>query len=115
MKSHLKIAFDNEMSIARDFYAQGQFTDCFRHLERAHVLGQFYVVPHTKTHIWMLYVGIRTRNFEEIAGQLIRIPGGIIGSAIGKVPVGNTGGANIKLTTVLPIPEDLKAHLDFAE
>lgn len=112
MKENLRRAFSDEMSKAREFYAQARYAEAFHHLERAHVLGQRYVVPHTRTHIRMLCIGVKTRNLREIIGQLIRIPGGIVASAIGKVPIGNTGGANIKLTATPPIPDDLKKFLD---
>jgi len=112
MHKNLRNAFNAEMSLGRGFYSKAQYEDAFRHFERAHVLGQFYVVPHVRSHIWMFIIGIRTGNIREILGQAIRIPLGMIGSALGKVPPGNTGGANIKLSTTLPIPDDLKIHLD---
>jgi len=112
MNKKLRNAFKAEMKLGRDFYSRGSFDKAFHHFERAHVLGQFYVIPHTRTHIWMFIIGIRTGNMREIIGQLIRIPLGMIGSALGKAPLGNTGGANIKLSTTLPIPEDLKKYLD---
>lgn len=115
MKRILREAFEEEMSIAKDFYSRAQYDESFRHLERAHVLGQCYVVPHTRTHIKMLVIGIRRGDAKEIAGQLFRIPGGVIASAIGKVPIGNTGGANIKLTATPPIPDDLQKFLDADE
>jgi len=115
MHKNLRKAFDKEIAIAKDFYSRAQYDESFHHLERAHVLGQCYVIPHTKTHVWMLCVGIRTGNLKEIAGQLIRIPGGIVASTLGKVPIGNTGGTNIKLTATLPIPDDLKIHFDHNE
>jgi len=112
MNEKLKKAFQAELTLGKDLYALRQYDNAMRHFERAHVLGQFYVGPHTQTHIWMFIIGIRTGNFREIFGQLLRIPLGMIGSALGKVPLGNTGGTNIKLTATLPIPDDLKKHLD---
>lgn len=112
MNERLRKAFEAEMTLGRDFYGQAQYGKAIHHFERAHVLGQFYVGPHTQTHIWMFIVGVRTGNFREILGQLLRIPLGMIGSALGKVPLGNTGGTDIKLTATLPIPDDLKIHLD---
>lgn len=93
-------------------YDAADYAVAFSHFERAHVLGQRFVVPHTKTHVWMLRIGWRTRSLKEILGQLLRIPGGIIGSAIGLVPSGNTGGSNVPAFRRLPIPDDLKQHLD---
>jgi len=115
MNKTLRDAFENEMSAARDFYSQSKLDKSFSHLERAHVLGQSYVIPHTRTHIKMLVIGIRRGDLKEVFGQLFRIPGGIIASAIGKVPIGNTGGANIKLTATPPIPDDLKKFLQADE
>jgi len=112
MHKELKAAFEAEFSEGKKQFSEGQFEEAFHHFERAHVLGQSYVIPHTRTHIWMLIIGIRTGSFKEIIGQLVRIPMGFIGSSLGKVPVGNTGGANVKLSTKMPIPDDLKKHLD---
>ncbi len=112
MNDKLRTAFKAEMSKGKAFCAQAQYAKAMYHFERAHVLGQFYVGPHTQTHMWMFFIGIRTGNFREILGQALRIPLGMIGSALGKVPLGNTGGTNVKLTATMPIPDDLKIHLD---
>ncbi len=112
MNSRLKKAFKDEMSLGRRLFFKGQYEQAFTHFERAHVLGQFYVLPHVRTHIWMFFIGLRTGNFKEIKGQLIRIPLGMIGSALGKVPKGNTGGANIELSKTMPIPDDLQQYLN---
>jgi hypothetical protein len=93
-------------------YEQARYADAFRRFERAHVLGQRFVIPHTRTHVWMLRIGWKTRSVREILGQLIRIPGGIVGSALGLVPVGNTGGSNVPAMKRLSIPDDLKQYLD---
>jgi len=108
MHSALKNAFDAEMQSARQALADDRLTEAFSHLERAHVLGQWYVMTHATTHVYMLRIGWRRRDLREILGQLLRIPGGMIGSIIGRVPRGNTGGANVSATRPLPIPQDLK-------
>jgi hypothetical protein len=108
MHPTLKAAFDAEMQLARQALAGDRLADAFAHLERAHVLGQWYVKPHAITHWHMLRIGWRRRDRREILGQMLRIPGGMIGSAIGRVPRGNTGGANVSATRPLPIPQDLK-------
>jgi hypothetical protein len=104
----LRAAFDAEMHSARSALARDNLTESFAHLERAHVLGQWYVMTHATTHVHMLRIGWRRRDLREILGQLLRIPGGMIGSAIGRVPRGNTGGANVSATRPLPIPQDLQ-------
>jgi len=108
MHPTLKAAFDAEMQGARQALAGDRLAEAFTHLERAHVLGQWYVSTHAVTHLHMLRIGWRRRDLREILGQLLRIPGGMIGSAIGRVPRGNTGGANVSATRPLPIPQDLR-------
>jgi hypothetical protein len=111
MHPTLAAAFDAEVQCAERALANDNLSEAFAHLERAHVLGQWYVRPHVITHLGMLRIGWRRRDMREIAGQLIRIPGGMIGSAIGRVPSGNTGGSNVSAFQRLPIPGDLKELL----
>lgn len=111
MHPALQAAFDAEMQCARRALAGDRLGEAFSHLERAHVLGQWYVRTHAITHLYMLRIGWRRRDLREILGQLIRIPGGMIGSAIGRVPRGNTGGANVSAMRPLPVPPDLRELL----
>lgn len=68
-------------------------------------------MSHTQVHLLMLWHGLRTRNGREILGQLPRIVFGFLGSLVGRVPTGNTGGANVKAEQLMPIPTDLQALL----
>jgi hypothetical protein len=106
----LKEAFEQEMAKARRFYSEHQLAQAFKHLETAHVLGQRYVVPHTLTHWLMLKIGLRRHSATEVFGQAVRIILGALGSAVGVVPVGNTGGTNISMFKRLPIAADI-AHI----
>lgn len=108
----MKKAFDREIALGLEKYNLGSFDEAFYHFERAHVLGQNEVWPHTLSHLWMLKVGIKTKNLKEVLGQLLRIPLGVLGSSIGIVPTGNTGGANVSAFKKMPIPEDLLRELD---
>ena len=56
----------------------------------------------------MLKFGIRIKNIKEILGQLPRLLVGGIKSFVGKIPTGNTGGANVPPLRKMEIPEDLK-------
>jgi hypothetical protein len=49
----LKEAFDSEMSLARACLHRHELNRAFHHLERAHVLGQAYVLPHVRSHLGM--------------------------------------------------------------
>lgn len=112
MKTELKQAFDAEMAEAARRYHNKEFNQAFKHLEIAHVLGQRYVIPHTVSHWWMLKIGFRRGSVTEVTGQAVRIVLGILGSAVGIVPTGNTGGTNISMFKRLPIASDLRKLVD---
>lgn len=112
MKSELRTAFDAEMAVALDLYRKGRLGQSFGHLETAHVLGQRHLVPQVVTHWWMLKIGLQRRSASEVAGQAVRIVLGAIGSAVGVVPVGNTGGTNISMFKRLPIDGSLRRLIE---
>ncbi len=60
----------------------------------------------------MLKVGLRRRDAREVFGQIIRLAGGGILSILGRLPEGNTGGANVPAEKPMPIPADLRALCD---
>jgi len=111
MQPQLQAAFDAELQSARQALASGDLESAFAHFERAHVLGQWYVRTHTLAHLGLLRIGWRRRDLREIVGQLLRIPGGMLGSALGRVPRGNTGGANVSAFREMPTPPDLRSLL----
>jgi len=112
MKATLREAFSNEMNRASGCRATGDLDGAFRHLERTHVLGQAFVVPHTQSHLGMLRVGIARRDLQEILGQSFRMVAGIVGSALGTIPTGNTSGANVSAFERMETPPDLRSFLD---
>lgn len=112
MNPKLKIAFYQEISHAKQMIRNGSLSEAFHALERAHILGQKYVIPHTISHLWMLKVAFQRRDLKEIWGQLIRIPLGIIGSSVGTVPLGNTGGSNVSAFKKMEISPELRKLLD---
>lgn len=112
MKNELRAAFDAEMAAALDLYRKGRLGQAFVHLETAHVLGQRHVAPHVVTHWWMLKIGLKRRSVSEVIGQAVRIVLGALGSAVGVVPVGNTGGTNISMFKRLPIDAGLRRLIE---
>lgn len=112
MTEHLKIIFNNELDLSKSYIRSRDFDNAFFHLERAHVLGQEYVIPHTLIHWNMLKVGLLRRDGKEVIGQLIRLPLGIIGSFIGIIPTGNTGGSNVSIFKKMTIDKDLLEVLE---
>ncbi|MFC5460496.1 DUF3703 domain-containing protein [Massilia niabensis] len=107
MNSALKAAFENEMASAARLIQAGHPDQAMRHLERAHVLGQRKAMPHVRSHWAMLRIALERRAPGEVLGQGVRIVLGALGSAVGIVPTGNTGGTNISMFARLPIDPEL--------
>jgi hypothetical protein len=84
----------------------------FSHLETAHVLGQRYVVPYARSHWLMLKIGLHRRSVIQVFGQAVRIALGALGSAVGLVPIGNTGCTGISMFKRLSIAPNIAGILD---
>jgi Protein of unknown function (DUF3703) len=105
---------EREILASHQAEARGQPDIAFSHLERAHILGQTSTVEHVRVHWHMFLWGIRHRNPGECLGQLLRIVGAAIGTAVSLVPQGNTGGTNVNPFQPMPIPPDLAALIEKA-
>ena len=108
----LRQAFDREITLGKSLMLSGDLERAFGHLERAHVLGQAHVGPHAKAHWLMLRLEIRRGRFAAVLGQAVRLVLGILGSAVGIVPIGNTGGTDISMFKRLPIAPELQEIID---
>ncbi|MGE4596625.1 MAG: DUF3703 domain-containing protein [Methylophilaceae bacterium] len=104
----LKPFYNSELSKYRIEYSNGNFTKAWNHLERAHILGQKYPFAHTFVHWKMLQFGIKMKNGKEIIGQIPRLIFGGVKSFVGKIPVGNPGGANVPPLKPFPIEKELQ-------
>ena len=104
----LKVFFDDELENYQFHYKKDNFLEAWNHLERAHILGQKYPFEHSFVHWKMLQFGFKIKNIKEILGQIPRLIFGGIKSFVGKIPVGNPGGANVPPLKPFPIDEDLK-------
>lgn len=111
MPSMLKFHYEGELKKYRKALYENDLQHAWRHLERAHVIGQSYPWPHSLVHWKMLQFGIRIKSGREILGQIPRLMVGGIKSFVGKVPVGNTGGANVPPLRPMDISEDLQKIL----
>lgn len=112
MPNDLKEHFKQELTKSNNLFAMGNLSLAWKHLERAHILGQAFPFEHTLVHWEMLKFGIRIKNWTEIVGQLPRLLVGGVKSFVGKIPVGNTGGANVPPLMPMEIPDDLKSILN---
>ena len=104
----IRRAWAAERAAARQARTAGDNRAEWHHLERAHILSQPFAAAHVRTHLTMLGYGIRHRDRGEITGQLARLLVAGPGSAIGRYPLGNPGGANVDALSPMPVPGDLQ-------
>ena len=107
-----RVAFESEITQAKSAVARGELAAGFSHLERAHVIGQADVRAHVRSHWLMLAVEFRRRRPVAIIGQASRLVLGMLGSAVGIVPIGNTGGTDISMFKRMTIVPDLQNIID---
>lgn len=111
MQERIRAAFAQEWTWAEDARRSRDLDTAFRHLERAHILSQRLTWLHVRTHLAMWRIGWMRRDPRELFGQSTRTIAALLFSRIW-VPIGNTGGANVRALQPMPIPEDLRAILD---
>lgn len=107
-------AVEAEIDAARDAERLGDPEAAFRHLERAHVLGQPSTRLHTTVHWLMLRWAIRHRDGTEALGQVFRIAAAAMKTAFGWLPHGNTGGASVGAFRPMPVAPELQRLIDAA-
>lgn len=103
----------HELEAAARHDALREPTTAFRHLERAHVLGQASTVEHVCVHGAMLRWALRHRQPAEALGQAWRLAGALLKTWLW-VPTGNTGGTGVSGFARMPIPDELQRLIDAA-
>ena len=104
----LKPYFNTELEKYRTENISGNLFNAWNHLERAHIIGQKYPYPHTLVHWKMLKFGFKIKSRKEIFGQIPRLIFGGVKSFVGKIPIGNPGGANVPPLKSFPIEKELQ-------
>ena len=107
-----KAAFRHEIAVAREFIAKNEFEAGFHQLQRAHIIGQTFVIPHATSHWLMLKAEVKRRRLLAALGQTVRLVLGVLGSAVGIVPAGNSGGTDISMFKRMPIEPELQNIID---
>ena len=110
----LRPHYQKELQSYRKELQAGNLQQAWQHLERAHIIGQSFPYEHSYVHWKMLQFGFRIKSGKEIIGQIQRLLIGGVKSFVGKVPIGNTGGANIPPLNPLPIAPELEQLLSKA-
>jgi Protein of unknown function (DUF3703) len=103
-----------ELEAASNEEARGQFDTAFRHLERAHVIGQQATLVHVRVHWRMFRFAVRNGLPAEAFGQTWRLIAAAIFTLPGLVPAGNTGGTNVSGLRRMPVPQELQQLVDAA-
>lgn len=110
-RKRLKDLFEQAMDRARLAEQQGNHGQAFTELERAHILGQRWLIRHLRSHWAMLRIARRTGDRREAMGQVTRLVGSPVVWLFGWVPKGNPGGANISALKPVPLEGDLAEEL----
>jgi hypothetical protein len=111
LPSSLQPYYQEELNTFQIEYLNGNLERAWQHLERAHIIGQRYPYAHTYVHWEMLQFGISIKSGKEVLGQIPRLIFGGVKSFVGKVPVGNPGGANVPPLKPFPVEDDLQEIL----
>ena len=104
----LKPYFKTEIEQYKIDLANQNLKSAWHHLERGHIIGQHYPFAHTFIHWKMLQFGFKIKSRKEVLGQLPRLIFGGVKSFVGKIPVGNPGGANVPPLKSFPIEQELQ-------
>jgi len=111
----LRPYYDAELTAYKERMEAGNLSNAWLHLERAHIIGQRYPFTHSYVHWKMLHYGIHIKSGKEVIGQIPRLIFGGVKSFVGKVPLGNPGGANVPPLKPFKISSELQAILEHAE
>ncbi len=100
--------YQNEIAKYQAAYKAKAYLQAKEHLGRAHIISQKSPMRHLQTHCFMLAFALSPLDRRELLAQLIRIALTLPAHLIGKIPIGNTGWADVPLTKPMPLPSDLK-------
>lgn len=103
-----------KMASYRAARASNQIERAWQSLERVHILSQSQFWPHIRVHVEMLRFALAMRDGREIVGQFARLALAPLGNITGRLPLGNTGCANVSAFAPMDVPEDLQSIIEQA-
>lgn len=110
-RKRLRDLFEQAMDRAWLAERKGDYAQAFAELERAHILGQRWLIRHLRSHWGMLRIARKTGDRREARGQITRLIGSPLFWLVGWLPKGNPGGANISPVKPVPLQGDLAVEL----
>lgn len=109
---HARRLVAQEMAAFAANRARSNADAAWRSLERAHIISQPYLGLHLANHVAMLGFAAQLRDWREVAGQLARLALAPLGTLTGRIPIGNTGRANVSAFQPMPVPDDLRGVIN---
>lgn len=109
---HARRLIEREMAAYHAARLAGDIEGAWTALGRAHIVSQPYLGPHLANHWAMLGFAVDQGDAREAAGQIVRLALAPLGALTGRIPVGNTGRANVSAFRAMPIPDDLASQLN---
>lgn len=104
----LRSALESEVVGYRLAWRRGDIVSAWIALERAHILSQPRLGQHLRVHALMLGLAIRTHDWREAWGQMVRLALAPLGNLTGRIPQGNTGRSNVSAFQSMEVPDDLR-------
>ena len=95
-------------------WLQTSSEDKWAFLTAAHIVGQLDLTLHIQSHLAMLRLAWIEKRWSELFGQLLRLTLAPLGHMFGKLPLGNTGRANVSAFKVMPVSKDIQSIIDSA-
>jgi hypothetical protein len=102
---------DRERAAYRTARSDNDRETAWRALERLHILSQPLIWLHVRSHLDMLGYALALRDMKEVAGQFVRLALAPFGNLTGRLPIGNTGRANVSAFLPMEISEDLQRQI----
>jgi hypothetical protein len=105
-----QLAYQHEIAMMKSALLARDEKAALRHVVRAHILGQRYLIPHLTSHAWMMRMAWKRGDTVDAMGQLRRLLFTFPAWLIGWVPVGNPGLTSVSPLRPVPMSQDLAVY-----
>lgn len=105
-----RLAYRHEIAMMKSALLACDEKAALRHVVRAQILGQRYLIPHLTSHAWMMRMAWKRGDTVDAMGQLRRLLFTFPAWLIGWVPVGNPGLTSVSPLRPVPMSQDLAVY-----
>lgn len=105
-----RLAYRHEIAMMKSALLAFDEKAALRHVVRAHILGQRYLIPHLTSHVWMMRMAWKRGDTVDAMGQLRRLLFTFPAWLMGWVPVGNPGLTSVSPLRPIPMSQDLAVY-----